>query len=110
MPPPPPRGFMGRGPLTEEEKKNRPRVTWKLLKRIFSYLSPYKAQLAVVLGCILISSVLGLLPSVLTGKIVDDGLLGKNLRILVILISASLAVSLGSNLIKVGESYLNHWI
>ncbi|MBR6917042.1 MAG: ABC transporter ATP-binding protein, partial [Clostridia bacterium] len=108
--PPPPRGFMGRGPLTEEEKKNRPRVTLKLLKRIFSYLTPYKWQLAVVLGCILISSVLGLLPSVLTGRIVDDGLLGQNLRILIILITASLAVSLASNLIRVAESYLNHWI
>ena len=110
MPPPPPRGFMGRGPLTEEEKKNRPRVTKKLLGRVFSYLLPYKFQVAVVLGCILFSSVLGLLPSVLTGKIVDDGLINKNLNILVIFISASLAVSLGSNLIKVAESYLNHWI
>ena len=110
MPPPHPRGFMGRGPLTEEEKQNRPKVTGKLLKRIFSYLKPYKGQMAIVLGCILISSVLGLLPSVLTGKIVDDGLLGKNMRILIILISASLAVSLGSNLIRVAESYLNHWI
>ncbi|MBR7032769.1 MAG: ABC transporter ATP-binding protein [Clostridia bacterium] len=108
--PPPPRGFMGRAPLTEEEKKNRPKVTRKLLGRIFSYLLPYKAQMGVVLGCILISSVLGLLPSVLTGKIVDDGLLGRNLRILIILISASLGVSLASNLIKVAESYLNHWI
>ncbi len=101
---------MGRAPLTEEEKKNRPRVTKKLLGRIFSYLLPYKWQMAIVLGCILISSVLGLLPSVLTGKIVDDGLLGQNLNILIILITASLAVSLGSNLIKVAESYLNHWI
>ncbi len=108
--PPPPRGFMGRAPLTEEEKKNRPKVTRKLLGRIFSYLLPYKAQMGVVLGCILISSVLGLLPSVLTGKIVDDGLLGQNLRILIILISASLGVSLASNLIRVAESYLNHWI
>ena len=75
MPPPHPRGLMGRGPLTEEEKQNRPKVTGKLLKRIFSYLKPYKGQMAIVLGCILLSSVLGLLRSVLTGKIVEVGLL-----------------------------------
>ncbi|MBQ7475077.1 MAG: ABC transporter ATP-binding protein [Clostridia bacterium] len=108
--PPPPRGFMGRGPLTEEEKANRPKISGKLLKRVFSYLMPYKWQMAVVLFCILISSVLGLLPSVLTGKIIDDGLIGRDLNALIILIAVSLGVSLGSNLIRVAESYLNHWI
>ena len=52
---PPPRGFMGRSPLTDDEKANRPKVTKKLLGRVFSYLLPYKWQMAVVLFCILIS-------------------------------------------------------
>lgn len=106
----PPMGPMSRGYLTEEEKANKPKVTWSLLKRIFSYLLPYWKQLVIVLVCIVISSVLGLLPSVLTGKIIDDGLIGQNLKLLLILIVASLAVSLGSNLIQVAESYLNNWI
>ena len=106
----PPMGPMSRGYLTEEEKANKPKVTWPLLKRIFSYLLPYWKQLVIVLVCIVISSVLGLLPSVLTGKIIDDGLIGQNLKLLLILIVASLAVSLGSNLIQVAESYLNNWI
>ena len=108
--PPMGRGPMGRGYLTEEEKANKPKVTWPLLKRIFSYLLPYWKQLAVVLLCIIISSILGLLPSVLTGRIIDEGLIGQNMKMLVILIIASLSVSLGSNLIGVGESYLNSWI
>jgi len=107
---PPMGGPMGRGYLTEEEKANKPKVTLPLLKRIFSYLLPYWKQLAIVLGCIVISSVLGLLPSVLTGKIIDEGLIGQNLKLLIILILASLGVSLGSNLIQVAESYLNNWI
>jgi len=110
MPPMGGRGPMGRGYLTEEEKANKPKVTWPLLKRIFSYLLPYWKQLAVVLLCIIISSILGLLPSVLTGRIIDEGLIGQNMKMLVILIVASLSVSLGSNLIGVGESYLNSWI
>ena len=101
---------MGRGYLTEEEKANRPKVTLPLLKRIFSYLLPYWKQLIIVLGCILLSSILGLLPSVLTGKIIDEGLIGRDMKMLVILILASLGVSLGSNLIGVAENYLNNWI
>ncbi len=107
---PPPRGHISRGYLTEEEKANRPKVTLPLLKRIFSYLVPYWKQMALVLSCIVLSSVLGLLPSVLTGRIIDEGLIGRNLRMLVILILVSLGVTLGSNLIRVGESYLNTWI
>lgn len=103
-------GPMGRGFLTEEEKANAPKVTWPLLKRIFSYLLPYWKQLAVVLLCIIVSSIFGLLPSVLTGRIIDEGLIGQNMKMLVILILASLGVSLASNLIGVGESYLNSWI
>ncbi|MBR6643712.1 MAG: ABC transporter ATP-binding protein [Lachnospiraceae bacterium] len=110
MPPMGGRGPMGRGYLTEEEKANKPKVTWPLLKRIFSYLLPYWKQLAIVLLCIIVSSILGLLPSVLTGRIIDEGLIGQDMKMLVILIVASLCVSLGSNLIGVGESYLNSWI
>lgn len=107
----PPGGFHGRGGfLTEEEKANRPKVTWPLIKRILSYLKPYWKQMALVLLLIAVSSVLGLLPSVLTGRIIDGGLIGRNLKLLITLILVSLGVTLGSNLIKVGESYLNNWI
>lgn len=103
-------GPMGRGYLTDEEKANAPKVTWPLLKRIFSYLLPYWKQLTIVLLCIIVSSIFGLLPSVLTGRIIDEGLIGQNMKMLIILILASLGVSLASNLIGVGESYLNSWI
>ncbi|MCR5611635.1 MAG: ABC transporter ATP-binding protein/permease [Clostridiales bacterium] len=103
-------GMRGRGFLTEEEKKNRPKVTWPLIKRILSYLKPYWKQMAIVLLCIIVSSVLGLLPSVLTGRIIDDGLIGRNMRMLITLILVSLGVTLASHLIGVGESYLNNWI
>ncbi len=103
-------GPMRGGYLTEEEKANMPKVTLPLLKRIFSYLAPYWKQMAVVLICIIVSSAFSLLPSVLTGKIIDDGLIGQNMRLLVILILTSLGVTLGANLIRVAESYLNTWI
>ena len=103
-------GPMGRAFLTEEEKANQPKVTGALLKRVFSYLTPYWKQLLLALGCIAVSSVLNLLPSVLTGRIIDEGLIGRSMHMLVVLILASLGVSLGANLIGVAESYLNNWI
>ncbi len=103
-------GRGGRGFLTEEEQKNQPKVTGALLKRILSYLLPYKGQLLLVLVCIVVSSVLSILPSVLTGRIIDEGLIGRDLNRLVFLIVLSLAVTLLSNLVGVAESYINSWI
>ena len=42
------------GYLTEEEKKNRPKVTKELLKRIFSYLKPYWKQMILILAAVVI--------------------------------------------------------
>lgn len=103
-------GRMGNSFLTEEEKQNRPKVTMELLKRISSYLYPYWKQVLLILICILVSSTLSLLPSILTGKIIDDGLINRNLDELIKLILLSLLVILTSNLIGVLESYLNTWI
>jgi len=63
--------------LSDEEKANRPKVTSALVKRVFSYLSPYWKQMALVLLLITFSSTLSILPSVITGKIIDDGLIGR---------------------------------
>ena len=103
--------------LSEEEKKNRPKVTKELLLRVLSYLRPYWRQLLLVLVCILVSSVCSLFPSILTGSIIDvltgkdlGGWFGAGLSALIRLILVSLALHLGSNLISVAETYLNNWI
>ena len=101
---------MNRGYLTEEEKANRPKVTLGLLKRIFSYLLPYWKQMILIFVFIILSSIMMLLPSVLTGKIIDDGLINRNMKMLITLILVSLGVTLFANLIRVGESFLNNWI
>ncbi len=113
-----PGGRMGRGSyLTDEEKQNTPKVTKALLTRVFSYLKPYWKQLALVLGCIAVASVCSLFPSILTGSIVDvltgkdmGGWIGNGIAALIRLILLSLALHLMSNLIGVGQNYLNSWI
>ena len=104
------RGHFSRGFMTEEEKANQPKVTSALLKRVFSYLKPYSGKLVLVLLCIAAASFCSLLPSILTGKIIDEGLTQRDLSALVKYIVLSLAVTLGANLIGVVESYINTWI
>ena len=109
----PPGGRLG-GPgghfMTEEEKAAQPKITRKLIKRVFSYLRPYWRQLLLVLICIIASSLFALAPSVLTGFIIDEGIIGKNLKLLIFYIVLSLVVTFLSSLIGVAESYINSWI
>ena len=115
---PGPGGPRGRASfLTEEEKQNSPRITKALVKRVLSYLRPYRKHLALVLCCIAVSSVCSLFPSILTGYMVDvltgrnlGGWIGAGIAALVRLIVLSLLLHLASNLIGVGESYLSAWI
>ncbi len=117
MPPPP--GMRGpmrigggpRGFLTDEEKQNKPKLTKALLKRIFGYLSPYKLQFIAVFAALAVSAVLGLFPSIITGKIVDaivdDSADVKTLLGLVVL---AFIVLSAAQIISVLEQYINSWI
>ena len=100
----------GRRPLSEEEKQNRPKMTWPLVKRILGYLKPDWPQLLLVLLTIIASSYFALLPSMLTGRIVDEGFIGGDLSMLMVLLATSLGVLILSNLIGVVKGYLNAWV
>ena len=104
-------GRMGpMGFLTEEEKQNRPKVTKALLARILSYLKPYRLQLVFVFIAILLSAAVGLLPAIITGRIVDEALVGKNMELLIKLLLAAFAALTVSQLVGVLENYINAWI
>ena len=105
------RGLGGmRGFLTEEEKLNRPKVTKALLVRILSYLKPYRVQFVFVFLAILISAVIGLFPSIITGRIVDQALVGKNMQLLIQLLLLALVTLTVSQAILVLQSYINSYI
>ena len=104
-------GPMGRNNfMTDEEKAKVPKVTKALLKRVFSYLSPYKIQLLLSVLLIILSSSLSTMPSILTGKIIDEGLIKKDLGSLIFYILLSFGLTLGASLIGVGQSFINTWI
>lgn len=100
-----PRGF-----LTEEEKKNVPKVTKKLLLRILSYMKPYRLQFCFVFIAIILSATIGLFPSIITGRIVDQALIGNDMALLVRLLLMAFATLFVSQLIGMLESYINSWI
>ena len=107
----PPGGRLGpRGYLTEEEKQNAPKFTWPLLWRILKYLGPYWPALTLVFAIIILSSVVGLLPSLITARIIDDAILGRNFQLLVQLVLLAILTLLASNVIGVLESYINSWV
>ena len=108
---PGPGGGLGpRGFLTDEEKQNKPKVTKALLLRILSYLKPYWPQFVLVFLAILLSATVGLLPSIITGRIVDEALVGKDMKLLVQLLLAAFGTLTVSQVIGVLESYINAWI
>jgi len=93
--------------LTDEEKANAPKLTKALAKRILSYLGPYKLKFAIVIVVVLLSAALGVVPSLLTGRMVDDGLIAGNFRVLVELIIAAFLVTVVSNALSLFETWLN---
>ncbi len=116
---PPPAGMRGpmripggpRGFLTEEEKKNKPKLTKGLLLRIVGYLKPYKWYFMLVFIALAVSAVLGLFPSVITGKIVDAIVAdNRNIGMLLKLVILAFVVLSASQIISVLEQYINSWI
>ena len=115
---PPPVGMRGpmriggpRGFLTDEEKLSRPKITKKLLLRILGYLKPYKWQFIAVFAALIVSAVLGLFPSVITGKIVDAIVSdSRNIKQLLQLVVLAFVVLSAAQVISVLEQYINSWI
>ena len=87
-----------------------PKVTKELLLRILSYLKPYWLQFLLVFAAILLSAAVGLLPSIITGRIVDEALVGRNMELLIQLLLMAFVTLAVSEVIGVLESYINAWI
>ena len=104
------RGLGPRGFLTEEEKQNAPKISKELLIRILKYLKPYWLQLIIVFAIIILSSVLGLLPSLITARIIDEAILGKDFALLIQLVILAIITLAVSNIVGVLESYINSWV
>lgn len=84
-----------------------PKVTFGLLRRIFSFLKPYTRLLVASFAVIVISSGLGVAPSLLTGAIIDRGLLAGDFSLLCQLVLTALLLLVVSNGFGLLESWLS---
>jgi ATP-binding cassette subfamily B protein len=106
--------------MTEEEKASLPKITKKLVFRAFSYLSPYKWQLAAIIIMLAASSLFGIVPTILAGEIINvfanpasagyTLFLGGPFVRIGALILLSLCVLIVSNLVSVLQSYVSNWM
>jgi ATP-binding cassette subfamily B protein len=85
--------------MYRNDKPSKPRrVDYKRLARIFA---PYWRQQATVLACILVASLLGLLPGFVTARIIDSAIPNRSFRELAIDVGIILASALTASVIGV---------
>lgn len=106
----PGKGGRGFKYATDEEKQNRPKVSRALLGRILGLLAPYRPKLLLSLTIIVAAAVLAVMPSILTGRIIDEGFIGGDFDLLVTLVLVAMGVMLASSLLGLLENYLNTWV
>ncbi|MGJ7045011.1 ATP-binding cassette subfamily B protein [Thermoanaerobacterium thermosulfurigenes] len=96
-----------RGKRFYRETDEKPHITKSLILRILKYFLPYWKLMIVLFMTVIFTSILGVIPSILTKNVIDIALPKKNLKLLVVYILLSFATTLLLNIITVGQSYLN---
>jgi len=97
-------GLMWSAMYRPDKPEMRRRVDWKRMRRLFA---PYWVQQALVLTCIVLASLLGLVPGFMTARIIDVAIPHRNLGELGIDVGLILASALIAALIGVAQGYLN---
>lgn len=93
------------------EQKRRGRTTdSRTLRRVARSFAPYKAQVALVLGAILFTTVLGLVNPLMISFIFDDAIGKGNAPLLFLLVGVMFVMPVMTGLVGVGQTYLNNLI
>ena len=88
-------------------RPDKPHVGKVDLRRIGAFFAPYWKQEVVVLICMLIVSIVGLLPAIVTARIIDRAIPHQNLHELLTDVSLIAGSALVAMLIGVYQGYLN---
>ncbi len=90
-----------------DEKVDRPSISGPLLRRALRYAQPYTGRIALILGLILVTTGLNLIPPLLTRDLIDRALPDRDLKRLTMLALGMLAVPLITGLLGVVQRYLS---
>ncbi len=80
----------------------------RTVRRIAVFFAPYKAQVAVVTGAILLTSLLGIVNPLLLERLIDDAIPNQDLFKLNLYVGLMIVIPIVSGLIGVGQAYLNN--
>lgn len=97
-------GLMWSAMYRPDKPEIRRRIDWKRMGALFA---PYWLQQSMVLACIVVASLLGLVPGFMTAHIIDAAIPDRSLTELGIDVGAILASALAAALIGVAQGYLN---
>ena len=97
-------GLMWSAMYRPDKPEMRRRIDWK---RIGALFAPYWAQQLTVLGCIVVASLLGLVPGFVVARIIDSTIPHGNVEQLAIDVGIILASALVAAIIGVAQGYLN---
>jgi ATP-binding cassette subfamily B protein len=93
--------------IRHDEERDRPQVSRTLLKRVAGYVRPYATRTALLLGLILLSAVLSLIPPLLYRDLLDNALPNENATRLNLLALGMVGVPLLIGLVGVAQRYLS---
>src|SRR4051794_9610454 len=98
-------GFIpGEVPTRSADKAVR-RATLRRASRLFR---PYRGRLSALLGLILVSALLGVVPAFLLKRIIDVAIPDKNMRQLSLLCAGMIVIAVVSGVIGVGQTWLSN--
>jgi ATP-binding cassette subfamily B protein len=96
-----------RGFMRYDESKGQPQVSRQLLGRVLDYARPYRRSLALMLGAISVSSLIGLVPPLLYRDLIDNVLPDRDFARLNLLALGMIGIPVVSGLIGVAQRYLS---
>src|SRR5579859_623360 len=85
----------------------KPKISWRLIRRVLGYARPYRFKIVLVLLTILISSLLGLVTPLLFKSLIDNALQQHNVTLLDMLALGIIAIPLVNGAISILQRYLN---
>jgi ATP-binding cassette, subfamily B, bacterial len=100
--------FAGHGLMWSNAFSDKPKAPRKIeWRRIIALFAPYWMQQSLVFGCIVVSALLGLIPGLMTARIIDVAIPQKNFHELLIDVAIILATALVSMGFGVAQGWLN---
>jgi ATP-binding cassette subfamily B protein len=83
---------------------------WSTARKVVDFFVPYKAQILVVLGAILVTSFLGVINPILLKLLIDVAIKKLDFGLLNLFVVLMIVIPIVSSLIGVGQSYLNNMV